>query len=436
VSLFVFFVAVAVLRQGWVILKPRRKLVGHMNKLALTLLMTACVALTVLSGGGCSDDEYPQPRVAKIYASESCGVVPLRVDFRAEVTGGEPYDDPTGGNSWLKLTWDFGDGTVHENGSSVAYHLFETPGVRTVTVTAEDAGGKRASQSLMVTINPDTMTVTAFAHVLGDTAFALVDVPTCYPMPLDFSVETCGFNPLWDSYDRFIPRWSLGDEALEEFYPTLVFYPEDVTDEPIAINLTVEDPGQSIFRHTTLNIVPDDQFKADLHLSNDWWLSEHPDYTGGDTLVLGEDEKPSIEEMPVYFTYTVRLYNDGDYPAYGVSVVGNLHQHPGNNRHAMYVGSQPSTGTVSFFTEGPPGTRIKEWTWTVPIIGAHSVETIDVTFRNEDLPGAARFWPAIMDFDTEIVPYPCDVDPRPCEELEPDEECKWTTRATLQRLWN
>ena len=276
-----------------------------------------------------------------------------------------------------------------------------------------------------------------YGLVQQEPQFADVIVPTCYPMTLGFDAQTCGFNPRWDSFDRFVTSWSMDGAPIPGQNPTLTFLPSDLEEDPIRIDLTVEDPGQSIFRDATLNIALDDEGRTDLSISNDWWLSGHPDYDGGDILILGEDEKPELEDMPVFFTYTVTLRNNStDTSAFNVTVNGNLYQYPtGNNNHAMHERYEPSAGVLSFGTIPHPTRRIKWWTWTIPVLQPGQEEIIDVTFRNEELPTMGwdfAKWPQSMSFVTRITPYPCDIDPEPCE----GQDCKWETTAVLQRLWN
>ena len=73
-----------------------------MRKLSLTLLMAA---LTIIVMIGCGTED-PKPSITRLYASATCGVAPLRVDFRADATGGANLPEPTGGNNWLRMRWD------------------------------------------------------------------------------------------------------------------------------------------------------------------------------------------------------------------------------------------------------------------------------------------------------------------------------------------
>ena len=64
---------------------------------SLRLARKAAVAVI-----GCGEDD-PKPVITRLFASTECGVAPLRVDFRADATGGANLPDPTGGNNWLKM---------------------------------------------------------------------------------------------------------------------------------------------------------------------------------------------------------------------------------------------------------------------------------------------------------------------------------------------
>ena len=134
---------------------------------------------------GCGDDEASKPVVTRLHVSEACGVAPLLVDFRGDAAGGEPLSDPSGTNNWLKFTWDFGDGTVIDNGTSIAYHQYDSAGVYTATLFAEDDAGERSSRSVVIDVRADSLAISAFSRV-GD---LVVDVvKTCEPVTFDITV--------------------------------------------------------------------------------------------------------------------------------------------------------------------------------------------------------------------------------------------------------
>ncbi|MEZ4387708.1 MAG: PKD domain-containing protein [Candidatus Krumholzibacteriia bacterium] len=194
---------------------------------------------------GCGED-VAKPQITRLSASETCGVAPLRVDFRGDATGGAPLADPTGTNNWLKFTWDFGDGTVIENGTSIAYHEYAAPGTYLATLTAEDDGGDRASRSLMVDVRADSLVVEAYSEVAG---VLTSDVKTCEPVTFAITADACDFDPVRDSYERYVYRWTAGGVTYRDPSPVLTFSDADVG--PQAVTLVLEDPVRSITRYDT-----------------------------------------------------------------------------------------------------------------------------------------------------------------------------------------
>lgn len=383
-----------------------------MLKLGSTLLLIAAILLPL---SGCDEDEAPKPSVSRLYASESCGVAPMRVAFRAEATGGELFDDPTGGNSWLKLSWDFGDGTVIEDGESIAYHRYETSDEYLVTVTVEDARGERFQRSLTVTVNPDSLLVTPFAVAGNDTLGEEFSVTACQPLLLGFQVETCGFDPRTDSYDRFVSRWTVDGQPLARPDQPLIFVPQeggDRQDQDPAhlIDLAVEDPGQMIVRHATLRVADvrfEAQDEAHLSLSADWALSNHPDDDGTETLALSE--LPPADLFPpngngVTYTYTIRARNDGPAPAYNLAVDGSL---PALSVYpnAILEEAIVSGGDLSY------DAATKQWAWDIPLLEADTEMTLDITFRNSRRPPPNGAWPTVLSFPATMTRYPCDPSP-------------------------
>jgi PKD repeat protein len=87
------------------------------------------------------------PPVAHASSNISSGQAPLDVIFSA--TGSY---DPDG---WLgNIQWNFGDGS--ESWGATAYHTFYDAGTWTVTVTVYDASGATGTDTLTVTVSPET----------------------------------------------------------------------------------------------------------------------------------------------------------------------------------------------------------------------------------------------------------------------------------------
>jgi PKD repeat protein len=92
--------------------------------------------------------DAPQPMTATIAASNSIGLAPLNVSFRATVYlgGGAPY----------QLSWDFGDGTTPVNGTldwNVS-HPYPLTGSFPVLFQATDRWGRSANATTVISIVP------------------------------------------------------------------------------------------------------------------------------------------------------------------------------------------------------------------------------------------------------------------------------------------
>lgn len=362
-----------------------------MRKLGLTLLLTGLIALVML---GCSEDE-PQVVITRLYASESCGVAPLRVDFRVDATGGKPLSEPTGSNNWLKLSWDFGDGTSLENATSVAYHRYETPGIFTVTVTAEDDRGERASRSLEVQVNADTLSFSAFCLV--DDVPAL-ECPSCARVRFGVNAETCGFDPVADAYDRFTFHWNISGKTFHNASPIHLFSPQE--EGPAQVIVRLGDPGLSVFRYDTLNVTVLPSLGADLSLRADWLLSDPSSPT--ETLALAA--LPPAGSLPVRYTYTIWAHNDGPENAYDLNVTGTLPNITNYTvRTAVFEEGTISSGSLTY------DSAAKRWTWFIPEMGPAETEFLHVRFRNE-VRSPPTAWPATLSFPVVMSPYVCDPD--------------------------
>ncbi len=348
-----------------------------MRKLVASLALAALAALVAV---GCSDDE-PEPTISRLHASTTCGVVPLRVDFRADASGGKPLSEPTGGNNWLKMSWDFGDGATISNGTSIAYHEYETPGLYTVTVTAEDDRGERASRSMQVRVDVDSLSVAVYGLV---DELPITEVQACRPVQLGIIAETCGFDPITDSYDRFVFRWTVGSAVYSGATPRHRFLPAEVGEQTAILRLI--DPAQSITRRDTLRLLVTENPGADLSLDADW-LNADPSSPSRDLTVTNP-------VWPDTLTYTIRALNDGPADAFDVTVTGDF---PAFNRLYFHRGT-PSVGTIRFDTEN------RRWTWSIPRIDAGTVETVDVTFYIE-VQQSTNY-----SFTTTMAAYPCDPD--------------------------
>jgi len=353
-----------------------------MRKLGLILLLAALAAMLV---AGCGEDET-KPVITRLYASETCGIAPLRVDFRADASGGAPLADPTGGNNWLRMIWDFGDGHRIDDGTSIAYHSYEEAGTYTVTVTAEDDNGERATRSLEITVKADSLGIEAFSRLEGEIAS---EVMACRPLEFYVVGDLCDFDPESDSYERFIFRWEVGDSVYTSPNPFHSFTPGDVGARQAFV--LIEDPTRSITRRDTVDVTVTDTPGADLRLASDWLASPQP--TDADTL------QRDVPAFPDALPYTIVIHNDGPDDASHVGVRGTFP----NATRLLFAGQEQSAGTF-YFDESDAAARF--WLWTVEHLPAGAEATLDVTVNLELADKRDNYA-----FATSIDPYPCDTDP-------------------------
>jgi glucose/arabinose dehydrogenase len=99
-----------------------------------------------------------QPPVARASANRTSGLSPLAVNFSSAGSS-----DPEG--SALTFNWNFGDGTTST--AANPSHTYNGNGVRTVTLTARDAGGATGSTNLTITVGNTAPTVTLNTPVNG-----------------------------------------------------------------------------------------------------------------------------------------------------------------------------------------------------------------------------------------------------------------------------
>ena len=359
-----------------------------MRKLGLIAILAAMTALLAM---GCGEDD-PKPVVSRLYANETCGVAPLTVEFRGDASGGAPASDPTGGNNWLTMRWDFGDGTVVEDGASVAYHRYTEPDTYTVTLTVEDDNGDQASRSIDVVIQPDSLTIDAYA-LRGDEPATVVE--TCQPVRLGITAETCGFDPVEDSYERFVFRWNVGGTIYDGPNPELAFGSADIGEQ--VIYLRVEDPTRTVTRLDTLSLEVTESAGADLAISADWLLSPQ----GTESATLERD----VPSWPDTLTFSVHLTNAGPAAAYDLHVDGNW---PTYNR-INYVEHATTAGTSNVVLNTDPVSGIvllTDWDWYLDELPAGADARLDMTFLIQT-GGANQFW----EFPVTMDAYDCDLTP-------------------------
>jgi PKD repeat protein len=356
-----------------------------MKKLGVILFLAAVMAV------GCGKDET-KPSVTRLVASESCGVAPLAVEFRADASGGQPAAEPTGGNSFLKIRWDFGDGTVVQDGASVAFHTYAEPDTYLVSVTAEDDGGNVSPPyTRPVIVLGDTLTVTAFSTVNGELTNV---VNPCQPISFGIHASGCDFDPETGYYERFLYTWTFEQPNNTVVYrgprPTHTFPPSASGD--FNVSLRIEDTALALTRRLTVPVFITLGNGTQLALTADWL----------DNSEVSETIQVPVDSLPGTFTYSLKLSCTGPDPGFGVGIHGRL---PVNNQIGV-LGIETQTGDdLAYSVVDSLGLEVRTFVWTVPEIAPGETRTAEVTLSMPIL------WAgSIQDSWHRIQTYPCDGD--------------------------
>lgn len=203
------------------------------------LLLLPAVLLVMLGVAGCNDESLPTFTRVKVFPD--CGVAPLEVEGLAIASGGNESGDPTGGNNNLEIRWDFGDGATSE--TSITYHTFSQAGDYTVTVTATDPDGGKATSRYAVTVLPDTLNITASSN-FPDGAVATTDT-----VHFSLRARSCDIDPDSEGdYVKMTYRWLIGDQVFTGPSPMYRF----TTAGNETVRLAVTYPELAVTRHDSL----------------------------------------------------------------------------------------------------------------------------------------------------------------------------------------
>ncbi|RKZ18484.1 hypothetical protein DRQ53_00155 [bacterium] len=136
------------------------------------IIPTLALLATLLALPGCEEDS--KPKITKFTATPQCDVVKtvtevifdpsdssivaidtlgtwLDVSFFARATSGNELADPTGANSPLEWSWNFGDGKTASN-TVGPIHQYDVAGEYEVTLTVKDDDGDTDSASLTLLV--------------------------------------------------------------------------------------------------------------------------------------------------------------------------------------------------------------------------------------------------------------------------------------------
>ena len=146
---------------------------------------TATVEVTVSAAAG--EERAP---TAVLTASPTAGTVPLEVSFSA----GSSYDTD---GTVVRYDWDFGDGTVINDGAAAQSHTYQSAGTFTATVTVTDDDGLTDSADTEITVNAATATgptAQLSADPLSGEAPLLVSFDAAGSTAGDAAINSYGFD--------------------------------------------------------------------------------------------------------------------------------------------------------------------------------------------------------------------------------------------------
>ncbi len=208
-------------------------------------------ALLVLFCAGCNDESTPQ--FTRLVINPQCGVVPIEIEGYATVSGGNESGDPTGGSNNLEMTWDFDDGTT--GSTSLAYHVFDEPGIYNVSVSAKDPDGKVTTISLPITVRADTLSVQAISDFHGEMINPGQEglVATGENISFSVSAESCDIDPANDDHYRNLTFvWHMNDAdgtVFDARDPIFAF--QEAGEYDVTVDVTL--PELAVTRHSTLH---------------------------------------------------------------------------------------------------------------------------------------------------------------------------------------
>lgn len=182
----------------------------------------AVAGLGLLAQAGCSEDT--SPRISKFSATPTCGILEdisqpgggtdryMEVQFFGRASGGNELDDPTGANSALEWTWDFGDGTIARDVVQPV-HRYRSAGAYTINVSVKDKDGDEDTASLEVIVGEaygdlDVLSVSATA---SPPELVSVGGVQRYQVQFDGNLGTsCTIN---GAYNYYTWTWDFGDDS-------------------------------------------------------------------------------------------------------------------------------------------------------------------------------------------------------------------------------
>lgn len=237
---------------------------------ALTALAVA-IALT-----GCEEDL--KPKITKLTATPRCDVIRtvteikydpndssiveidtlgawLEVRFFGRATSGNEFSEPTGANSPLEWTWNFGDGGTASNVVGPV-HRYMAPGEYTVTLTVKDDTGDEDAANvtvlvgqayadldiMQIAVKPDPYltfrTVAGSTTVAQDRVFSQQRAVDRMRMSFDGTLESsCSVSGLFEEY---LWEWNIEDVTTPHDTTLVDIDPAVITMDPGYIQMNAE----------------------------------------------------------------------------------------------------------------------------------------------------------------------------------------------------
>ena len=210
-----------------------------------SIVLIWLAALGLALAVGCGDEDDLVPYFTRVDADPYCGVAPLQVQFLAFASGGDTKADPTGGNTYLDIDWDFGDGSTDKG--AILFHTFDEPGEYEIVVTVKDDDGSAPPpESLFITVRSDSM----YVEAAPDTT-----VPANTPALFRVTADLCDFDPVDGDYTRFDYLWLMDDDAGSVYTgpaPSHTYRAVDVGTH--SVRLRVTDTQTTTVRWDTLTV--------------------------------------------------------------------------------------------------------------------------------------------------------------------------------------
>jgi PKD repeat protein len=234
--------------------------------------LTLAVTIVALFAG-CAENTVPQ--ITQLAAEPDCDIITphddgdyLEVRFFARASGGNIKSDPTGANSPLDWSWDFGDGSGAGNIVNPV-HRYTAAGEYEIVLTVKDDDGDSDQRKISVVVGAsygDLDILAVSAEKLGDSRISFTRVDSLSQFTgweADFAGHIATPCPVGGLFQTYFWRWTFNDGTFAEHIgePTHVFPP---TAEDYQVYLSVTENNTLVARADTVSA----SYPAGSRLSN------------------------------------------------------------------------------------------------------------------------------------------------------------------------